>query len=111
MSWDAAPASPAEFATFDAFLAWLADVYRRPLDGGRYAWCPEWHRHPEAASRLQALWEALEALAPRPAGRSTWWLQHADPTMAVLLDREGPFRACAHGHRDAAEPLPLTSRG
>jgi hypothetical protein len=33
-------------------------------------------------------------------GVSTWWLNHADPHMRVLMDEEGPFKKCAYdGHK------------
>lgn len=113
-TWDdGAPMEPTEedkktqFADLDAFVRWLADTYRRPVDGNRYACCTRWRQHPEVVSRLEGLWGAYEALHDQKLGLCTWWLSYADPTMAVLLSTDGPLRACAHGHCDDIEPLPL----
>ena len=44
---------------------------------------------------------SIHARRVEPAiGVSTWWLNHADPHMRVLMDREGPFKKCAYdGHK------------
>jgi hypothetical protein len=89
----------------------LAPMYRRALDGTQRTWCPEWWRHAEAISRLEALWRAWEHLRLDPAtGMSVWFRDHADHHMAVLLDSDGPFKRCSvekgHGQRQP-EPLPL----
>ncbi|MDQ0819407.1 hypothetical protein QFZ79_001702 [Arthrobacter sp. V4I6] len=46
----------------------------------------------------------LEHLRLEPAlGISTWWLNHADPHMRILMDKEGPFNKCAYdGHKPPA---------
>jgi hypothetical protein len=36
-------------------------LVRRPL-GGNLTWCASWWKHPEAISRLEALWRAWETL-------------------------------------------------
>lgn len=89
----------------------LAPMYRRALDGTQRAWCPEWWRHAEAISRLEALWRAWEHLRLDPAtGMSVWFRDHADHHMAVLLDPDGPFKRCSpdkgHSTREL-DPLPL----
>jgi hypothetical protein len=66
-------------------------------------WCPEWWRHAEAISRLEALWRVCEHLRLDPAtGMSVWFRDHADHHMAVLLDSEGPFKRCSvdKGHSE-----------
>jgi hypothetical protein len=85
----------------------LVHLYSRRL-GQRYAWCPEWYRHAEALSRLDAVWRAWEYLRLDPAtGISVWWRDHADPQMAVLLDPDGPFAACRGQHAEyPIAPLP-----
>jgi len=90
--------------------AFLAPAYRRAFDGRSRTWCPAWWKHAEAISRLEALWRAWEYLRREPAlGMSTWWRDHADPHMAVLMSAEGPFRHCdpEKGHSDRLQPLPL----
>lgn len=56
---------------------------------------------PEALIRMESIWQAWEHLRLEPAvGVSTWWLNHADPHMRVLMDKEGPFKKCAYdGHK------------
>ena len=109
------PAEPAPelfYASVEEFVReQLAPMYRRALEGHQRTWCPEWWRHAEAISRLEALWRAWEHLRLDPAtGMSVWFRDHADHHMAVLLDSDGPFKRCSpdkgHGARQL-EPLPL----
>lgn len=101
----------------EAFVtAWLSTTYRRVVDGPARTWCPRWWAHPEAVSRLEALWRAWEHLRLDPAlGMSLWWREHADVHMPVLMSEEaGPFKGCTierghHGSRLAPlvlEPAP-----
>jgi len=69
-------------------------------------WSSEWWRSAEAISRLTAIWRAWEHLRQDPAlGASTWWLNHADPHMRVLLDPDGPF-ARSTEESTVSSPLP-----
>lgn len=82
----------------------LVHLYARRL-GQTYVWCPEWFRHAEALSRLDALWRAWEHLRLDPAtGISVWWRDHADPHMSVLLSPDGPFAACRGNHTEYPTP-------
>lgn len=84
------------------FSELMAQSYVREVnEGAAYAWCPEWYKHPEALIRMEAIWRAWEHLRLEPAlGVSTWWLNHADPHMRILMDKEGPFKKCAYdGHK------------
>jgi len=100
------------YTSLDEFVReQLAPMYRRALDGTQRTWCPEWWRHAQAISRLEALWRAWEHLRLDPAtGISVWFRDHADHHMAVLLDSDGPFKRCTvekgHGDRQL-DPLPL----
>lgn len=88
------------------FAELLAQSYVRDVnEGAIFAWCPEWYKHPEALIRMEAIWRAWEHLRLEPAlGVSTWWLNHADPHMRILMDKEGPFKKCAYdGH---TTPIP-----
>lgn len=87
----------------------LAPTYRRSLDGRHRTWCPQWWRHAEAITRLEALWRAWEHLRLEPAlGISVWLRDHADPHMATLLDSDGPFKGCSpeKGHGTRLPSLP-----
>ena len=87
------------------FAELLAQSYVREVnEGATFAWCPEWYKHPEALIRMEAIWRAWEHLRLEPAlGVSTWWLNHADPHMRILMDKEGPFKKCAYdGHKTPA---------
>jgi hypothetical protein len=84
------------------FADLLAESYVREVnEGAAFAWCQEWYKHPEALIRMESIWRAWEHLRLEPAlGISTWWLNHADPHMRVLMDKEGPFKKCAYdGHK------------
>lgn len=81
----------------------LLPTYVREVDGRAAKWCVEWFFHPEAVSRIEALWRAWEHLRLDPAtGISVWWRDHADHHMRVLLDPDGPFYDCdMKTHRDS----------
>ena len=89
----------------------LAPLYVRSFSGQERTWCPEWWRHAEAISRLEALWRSWEHLRMDPAmGMSVWFRDHLDHHMAVLLDADGPFKGCKpgqHAERRDMGPLPL----
>jgi Domain of unknown function (DUF4913) len=100
------------YASLDEFVReQLAPMYRRALDGTQRTWCPEWWRHAEAISRLEALWRAWEHLRHDPAtGISIWFRDHADHHMTILLDSDGPFKRCSadKGHSERQlDPLPV----
>src|ERR1700733_3008384 len=70
-------------------------MFIRPL-GGEFRWCPQWWRHPEAVTRLTALWRAWEVCRLEPAtGISDWFRDHLDPHLPILLGPRGPFFQCA----------------
>ncbi|MFD3508415.1 DUF4913 domain-containing protein [Nocardia sp. NPDC058666] len=91
---------------------YLSQVYSRQVtDISDTVWCLEWWRHPEAAIRLHALWQAWEHYRRQGGpGISVWFLDHADPHMAKLFDPRGPFKYCSvrNGHKKMLDPLPLT---
>lgn len=88
----------------------LAPTYRRHINpAGGVTWCPQWWKHAEAISRLEALWRAWEFLRLEGAtGMSVWWRDHADHHMSVLLSADGPFKGCNpdDGHKSKLPPLP-----
>lgn len=106
---------PLVFKNVEEFVReYVAPTYRRKLGSSTATWCPEWWRHEEALQRLGAMWRTWENLRLDPvAGMSTWFLQHGDPHMRVLMDPDrGPFAAChpKQGHATRPlEPLPLVS--
>lgn len=51
----------------------------RDVDGRAAKWCLEWYFHPEAVSRIEALWHEWEHLRLDGAtGISVWFKDHAD---------------------------------
>ncbi|WP_330346633.1 DUF4913 domain-containing protein (plasmid) [Streptomyces europaeiscabiei] len=102
---------PLVFSNVEVFVTdYLAPTYRRKINGSTAVWCPEWWRHPEALQRITAMWRAWENLRHDPAlGLSTWFLQHADPHMRVLLNPDnGPFNGCSPKDGHSLRPsLPL----
>jgi hypothetical protein len=90
-------------------VAWVREVLAPGISRdfnpkGQLRWCRQWWDHPEAVARLWAMAGAYAVLVDAddaPAdGPSTWWLQHADPHLTVLLNKDtGPFSQCTHEHR------------
>ncbi|MDQ0867478.1 NADH:ubiquinone oxidoreductase subunit [Arthrobacter globiformis] len=84
----------------------LLPTYVRDLDGRAARWCIESYFHPEAVSRIEALWRAWEHLRLDGAtGISVWWRDHADHHMNVLLDARPVLQM-----RHAKTPGPRTPR-
>lgn len=92
---------PAELTPFfssakEFFTQQLAPMYCRAIDGHTRTWCPQWWLHPEALARIDALWRAWENLRLDGAfGMTTFFRDHADHHLAILLDPEGPFKRCS----------------
>lgn len=86
----------------------LVHFFPLPSPKSELVWCPSWFRHPQALSRLDAVWRAWEHLRQDPAlGMSNWWTHYADPNMRALMDPvDGPFARCVNGHQPN-EPLPV----
>jgi len=109
---DAAVDEPAQLYYPDLLTfvrAYLGPMYRRSLSGQGATWCPEWWKHAEGITRLEALWRAWEYLRlDAHTGMSVWFRDHADHHMAVLLSADGPFKGCKpEGHGERLKPLPL----
>lgn len=99
--------SPLIYQSAEEFLhEHLLPLYNRIIDSRNGKWCRQWFLHPEAVSRIEALWRAWEHLRLDPAtGMSVWWRDHADPHMAVLLSQKGPFHPCNNGRHHTPEPF------
>jgi hypothetical protein len=105
----AAPAPQPLYSSLDAWVGGhLAPLIRRRL-GGSIAWCPWWWKHPDAVSRLNALWQEWEQ-ARLDGTMSTWWLHHADPHLDRLMSKDnGPFMACRFDKHTELDPLPTAA--
>jgi len=89
-----APVTPAFSALEDWVTGFFLPTFRRQF-GGELRWCAQWHDHPEALLRLEALWRSWEALRLDPTlGIATWLTNYADPQLAALLHRSGTFASC-----------------
>lgn len=99
--------SPLVYQSAEEFLhEHLLPLYNRIIDSRNGKWCRQWFLHPEAVSRVEALWRAWEHLRLDPAtGMSVWWRDHADPHMAVLLSQKGPFHPCNNDRHNTPEPF------
>jgi hypothetical protein len=70
------------------------ESFPRPL-GGEYRWCRKWWLHPEAITRLTALWHSWEVLRLQPGtGIANWLRDYLDHQLPILLGRSGPFASC-----------------
>lgn len=85
----------------------FAPMYARPL-GGEFRWCPSWWKHAEAISRLEALWRSWETLRLDPGlGMATWYRDHLDSQLTVLLGNRGPFALCSPDRHESMKALPV----
>lgn len=81
---------------------------RRVGPQGAFRWDAKWWMHPEAISRLDALWRTWEALRLEGTfGMSSWWRDHADHHMRILMSPDGPF-AASRSENAQGDPLPYT---
>lgn len=103
----------------DGLPAWVDNVLLPTLtSGGKGSvWCPEWQAHPDAVTRLAAIWDAWRhMLAEEDAALHSFLRDVLDHHMPLLVDAErGAFRRCNYGHRtverlDAVKANPATSR-
>ena len=86
----------------------LRYMYARRVGPGNasFRWAARWWDYPEALARVDALWRAWEHLRLDGAtGSSTWWIEHADHHMPILMSPEGPF-AKSEDKNNVGEPLP-----
>jgi hypothetical protein len=89
-----APVTPAFSTLEDWVTGFFLPTFPRQF-GGELRWCTQWHDHPEALLRLEALWRSWEALRLDPTlGIATWLTNYADPQLAALLHRSGTFASC-----------------
>jgi hypothetical protein len=97
------------YETLDAWVRdYFAPMFSRPI-GGEIRWCPRWHEHAEAVSRLEALWRSWERFRLDPAlGMATWYSGYLDHQLPLLLGRAGPFSQCSADRHAEPTPLPLT---
>lgn len=106
-------ASPeTRYASLPDFVTnFLVQIWRRELLAG--CWCDLWWEHPEAVLRLEATWDAFEALRLEPGtGVSVWTRDHLDYHMRVLTTREtSPFYMCdiAKGRHFTPESWPTAA--
>jgi len=97
---EATPAVQPLYNTVAAFVdEYLRPVVERRIASGAVAgvhWCARWWAHPEALSRIYALWRAWEALRinDEAFGMSVWWRDHLDPHLTQLTSEYGPFGRC-----------------
>jgi hypothetical protein len=103
---------PVYLAVEDWVTDYFLPMFRRAL-GGEYRWCGQWWRHGEAISRLTALWHAWEVLRLQPGtGMATWYRDHLDHQLPILMGARGPFCQCSEtAHRAPREAEAIPSPG
>lgn len=106
----AAEARPGAALAFSSLPAFVEEFFLEVCFHGQdpaAAWCPKWWDHEDVVLRLEALWDAFEALRTEPGiGTAVWIRDYLDPTIAAITNREtGPFRQC-DPRRDLHHPLP-----
>lgn len=92
--------TPRVFPTVALWVTYeFAPGFTRGRQGGRWRWCARWFDHPEAVSRLTALWQAWEALHDGgDTSAGTWYRDHLDHQLPILMGADGPFRSCGEQH-------------
>lgn len=74
--------------------------------GPQLRWCAHWFEHLEVVTRLGHLWEAFEVMRREEApAMSTFWRDHVDHHMGVIVDAAGPLQRCDDA--GAHEVLPV----
>jgi len=68
-------------------------------------WCLEWREHPDAVTRLAAIWDAWShLLAEEDAALHSFLRDVLDHHMPMLIDGDrGAFRRCNYGHKPAEQ--------
>jgi len=85
----------------------FATTFVRPL-GGEWRWCARWNEHPEACSRLEALWRTWEHHRTDPVtGIAIWYREHLDHHLPILLGNRGPFASCTPTRHEPPRSLPI----
>jgi hypothetical protein len=69
--------------------------------GTKTIWCPEWQEHPDAVTRLAAIWDAwTHMLAEEDALLHSFLRDVLDWHMPYLVEEDrGAFRRCNFGHK------------
>lgn len=103
-----APAQVLEFPSLPAWVReWLMPNWRHRLRINETHWCALWWDHPEAITRLEAVWEAYEVMRLFDApSLSVWIKDHLDAHMTALTAPTGPFIRC-NAEQGIHEQLPL----
>jgi len=99
---------------YDFVVSYLTPSWVRRIDGDT-RWCRQWFRHAEAHARLDALWRSFEAhrVSADANAMAIWWRDFADPTMASLTRKKGPFEQCdgeTGDHTPTEEQVWVTDR-
>jgi hypothetical protein len=96
------------YETLDAWVEqWFAQVYRR-TPTNTWRWCPQWHQHPEAVHRLEALHRTWETARHDPNGHAMLtWTRDTDHHLHELTHPAGTFAACTQRDHRPDRPLPL----
>lgn len=91
----------------DFFDQYFRHVYKRRVGvRNQYRWSARWWDIPEVVIRMDAIWRAWESLSSDPTvGMSTWFRDHADYHMGILLSPDGPMANAEDGNQHG-DPLP-----
>lgn len=111
---------PAYANVIEFVEGFFLDVIRRKVvDGSPLSWDARWWLYPEVVARLTALHYAYEESRASKSGlaMSSWWIQHLEPHLRVILDGDtGPMaNARSDGSfsgwpRMPSEPVPSEVR-
>ena len=84
----------------DWVMQYFLPIYNRYANNSDTFWCPQWWKHPEALNRLTFIWMTWEQARRDPPTLSTWWREHADYHMSILMSDRGPMRYCKNGKHE-----------
>lgn len=94
----------------DFVTKFICPVYGT-AEGARPNWTEEWHTHPEANTRLMALWDCFEMmrLNNRKTFLEPFLRTHCDYHMSQLMKPGGVFEACKTRNSPSV-PLPSNAQ-
>lgn len=88
-----------------AFSTFVESTLLDSLTGaskGRWSWCTQWRRHPDAVHRLFAIWQQWLDVQADPMMLHDFLRNTLDYHLPLLVGEHGSLHGCQYGHREHA---------